>query len=258
MNKEPIGILVVGGAGRMGSRVVEIASREDGFTVQGIVDRRRLARDIGVPYFEDLEEALRSCGDAVVVDVSGPEEAGARIEAVAQAGRPLVEGTTGLDAEDELTEAARRVPVVVAPNFSPGIALLRRALREILGARGPGWDAAVLDRHHRFKKDRPSGTALLLQREIERARDAATAERARKEREAAGGRPVEVASFRQGGQVGEHTVYLTALEEELVLQHRAFDRGAFARGALLAAGFAAGAQAGMYDMDDVLGLRGGA
>ncbi len=163
-----------------------------------------------------------------------------RIRAVAGAGRPLVEGTTALDpsAESALTQAAERIPVVVAPNFSPGVALLRRVLDVVLGARGPEWEVGLLDRHHRMKKDAPSGTAKLLVRGME----------------SHGGSAVQVAAFRQGGVVGEHSVFLAADAEELVFTHRAMSREAFARGALLAASFAAQAAPGRYGMDAVLGF----
>ena len=136
--------------------------------------------------------------------------------------------------------ASRRVAVVRAPNFSPGVALLRRALAAVLTARGPTWDTAILERHHRTKLDAPSGTAKLLAETVC----------------AATGVEPEVASFRQGGVVGEHVVHLAAGDEELAFMHRAFSRGAFARGAVLAAAFARGARPGLYGMDDVLGLTG--
>ena len=229
-------IIVVGAAGRMGGTIVELAG-EEGIEVAARVDRGAPA---GAPgWFAALESALAARPDGVVVDVSSPEGATARVDAVRAAGRPLVEGTTALGSEAEaaLSRAAETVAVVVAPNFGPGIALLRRALGDILAAAGPRWDVAILDRHHRMKQDAPSGTAKLLAR-------------------AAGDRGVEasVASFRQGGVVGEHAVHLSADDEELVLTHRAFSRRAFARGALLAARFAAEAAPGRYGMDDVLGL----
>jgi 4-hydroxy-tetrahydrodipicolinate reductase len=228
-------IIVIGAAGRMGSTIVDMAG-EDGFEVAARVDRRAPAGEAG--WFPEVAEALAAVPGAVVLDVSSPDDAEARVEAVRRAGRPLVEGTTALGSEVEaaLNRAAGEIPVVVAPNFGPGIALLRRALGEILSAAGPRWDVAILDRHHRMKRDAPSGTAKLLAR-------------------AAGDRGVEaqVASFRQGGVVGEHAVHLSADDEELVLTHRAFSRRAFARGALLAARFAASAGPGRYGMDDVLG-----
>ncbi len=242
-----VDLLIVGGGGRMGRAIVEACGTEEGCRVAAVCERRSGAAPPEIAAFPDLAEALNAAPDAVVVDVSAAEGAAARIGAVAAAGRPLVEGTTGFAAEDALSDAARRIPVVVAPNFSPGIALLCRALSDVLGAAGPRWDTAVLDRHHRMKRDAPSGTARLLERVIREAGG--------REPEA-DGTPATTASFRQGGLVGEHHVFLTSGEEELVFTHRAFNRLAFARGALLAARFAAQAPPGRYGMDHVLGLTG--
>jgi 4-hydroxy-tetrahydrodipicolinate reductase len=175
----------------------------------------------------------------VVLDFSSADGAAERIRTVAESGSPLVEGTTALDAAAAaaLRAAAVRVAVVEAPNPSPGIALLAEALTRILGRPGAAWDVALTDRHHRHKKDAPSGTALFLARLIAGAT----------------GREPTIASYRQGGVVGEHTVHLSGLEEELVLTHRALERSVFARGALLAAAFAQTAAPGHYGMGDVLG-----
>jgi 4-hydroxy-tetrahydrodipicolinate reductase len=238
-------LLIIGGGGRMGGAIVDAAGAESDLRVAAVCERRPGVAPAGVPAHATLDGALEAAPRAVVVDVSSPAGAAERIAAVAAAGRPLVEGTTGFEAEEALIAAAERVALVVAPNFSPGVALLGRALSEVLRAAGPRWDAAVLDRHHRMKRDAPSGTARLLERTIRRARGDAGPD--------ADETPL-TASFRQGGLVGEHHVFLTSGEEELVFTHRAFNRLAFAHGALLAARFAAQAPPGLYGMDHVLGL----
>jgi 4-hydroxy-tetrahydrodipicolinate reductase len=230
----------------MGRAVLEAAGEDERFRVAAAMDVDPPDNDLpGKPaFFTRVEDALASVSPGVVaVDISSPRDAVQRIRTIAGANCPLVEGTTALggDAERALAEAADRIAVVVAPNLSPGIALLRRALRAVLTAEGVDWDIGVLDRHHRMKKDAPSGTARLLEESI---RSAAKTDDAR----------IEVASFRQGGVVGEHSVHLSGPEEELVLAHRAFSRGVFARGALLAAAFAATATPGSYSIDDVLEL----
>jgi 4-hydroxy-tetrahydrodipicolinate reductase len=229
----------------MGRAILEAATRSEAARVAGVVGRRAERPEglhSSMAYTNDLRAALKAEEEGVVVDVSGAEGAAGRIEQVASAGRPLVEGTTGLDAPalDALAAAAARIAVVEAPNLSPGVALLGRALRAILAARGPAWDAAILDRHHRAKRDAPSGTARLLARILA---------------EGGAGRPA-VASFRQGGVMGEHAVHLSGDDEELVLVHRALSRRAFAEGALLAAAFARTAPPGRYGMDEVLGFAG--
>jgi 4-hydroxy-tetrahydrodipicolinate reductase len=239
-----MGQVLVIGAGRMGQALVEMAPSH-GMRVEGLV-RRRDAPDPrpAPPVFTDLDQALAACPQAVVLDFSSASSAAARIDRIAAAGRPLVEGTTGLDGEADraLSEASTRIPVVVAPNTSPGIALVLEALEVLLRSEGAGWDAALLDRHHRHKKDAPSGTAKVLASAI---RDLT-------------GKDPEIASYRQGAVVGEHVVYLSGAEEEIVLSHRALSRKVFARGALIAARFAASTSPGRYSMRDVLRWRRGA
>lgn len=237
-------IAVIGGAGRMGRAVLSALDEMPGMGRPVAVDRQEPADSLpgNTMLVKRLEDALNLSSEGIAIDVSLAEGGAARVRAIARAGWPLVEGTTGLDAETEvaLLEASRRVAVVRAPNFSPGVALLRRALAVVLAARGPDWDMAILDRHHRAKRDAPSGTAKSLAETLR----------------AATGIDPEVASFRQGGLVGEHVVHLVGKDEELAFTHRAFSRGAFARGAVLAAAFAGRAQPGLYGMDDVLGLVG--
>ncbi len=241
MNESRV-IVVIGGAGRMGRAVLTVLAETPGVGRAVAVDRAESSDSLpgNVLLVKQLGDALNLASEGVAIDVSLAEGAADRVRAVARAGWSLVEGTTGLDAEADgvILDASRLVAVVRAPNFSPGVALLRRALAAVLAARGPRWDAAILDRHHRAKRDAPSGTAKLLAETVR----------------AATGVDPQVASFRQGGVVGEHAVHLAAGDEELVFAHRAFSRGAFARGAVLAADFAREARPGLYSMDDVLGL----
>jgi 4-hydroxy-tetrahydrodipicolinate reductase len=235
--------LVVIGAGRMGRAVLVAASRDPGIAVHAVVRRRPEAERLpdGIPCLGDVDAALARAAAGVVVDVAPGTGASDRIARVARAGWALVEGATGLDsgAEAALTEASRRVAVVVAPNLSPGAALQRRLLRVLAEAREPGWEAGILDRHHAGKRDAPSGTARLLAEIL------------------APWGEVPVVSLRQGGVVGEHTVHAAGTEEEIVLTHRVFSRSVFAAGALRAARFAAAAAPGRYVMEDVLRSEGG-
>lgn len=234
--------LVLLGAGRMGRAVAAAAAVSPDFEVAAVVARS----GGGDPFpddparYENATAALAAGMPATVaVDFTRAEAVAAHAEACAAAGTPLVEGTTGLDeaARTAVRRAAERIPVVLAPNLSPGIAVLRRFLAEV-GGSGLGWEATLLERHHRHKLDTPSGTARLLGRAW---------------MEAAGSEP-PIVSLRQGEIVGEHTVWLGGEEEELVLTHRALDRSLFARGALRAAAWAATAESGVHTMEDVLGL----
>jgi 4-hydroxy-tetrahydrodipicolinate reductase len=239
MTGRPVSVLVLGG-GRMGRAILETALADPRVHIAGLVVRRMPDDPLpGAPAaYLHLTDALTAAPRAVVLDFSSPVDAGSRIRTVAERGHPLVLGTTGLDAalDQSIDEAGSRIPVVVAPNTSVGVFLLRQAIQAVAPALSLGWDAGIVDRHHRAKKDAPSGTAKLLERQLKNA----------------GAERVEVVSLRQGSVVGEHAVHLAGPDEELIFIHRAQSRHAFAAGALLAARFAAQAAPGRYGMDDVL------
>lgn len=171
-------------------------------------------------------------------------------------------GTTGLDAGQraKLQEAARDIPVLHAANFSLGVAVLARALREAAAAL-PDWDLEIIEAHHARKVDAPSGTALALGRAAADARGQEFDEACVLSREGqVGARPdgaIGFASIRAGDIVGEHTALLATKGERLELSHRATDRAIFARGALAAAAWLAGKPAGAYRIDDVISARSG-
>jgi 4-hydroxy-tetrahydrodipicolinate reductase len=172
----------------------------------------------------------------------------------------MVIGTTGLDAATRaaLERAAERVPVVYAPNYSQGINALYFLAGRAAELLGPSFDAEIVEMHHRYKMDAPSGTAVRL------AEVVATAKRLDAERAIrhgrsgqVGERPLEevgVLALRGGDVVGEHTLYLVGDGERIELTHRATDRLIFARGAVRAAHWVVGRSAGLYDMIDVMGI----
>ena len=198
----------------------------------------------------------------VVVDFTNASAAQAHATAVAAAGCAWVLGTSGLQLEDEaaVARAAEAVPVVYAANFSAGVVLLLD-LAERLGASLPAetYDAEILEMHHRHKVDAPSGTALALGRAAAAGRGVALEDVRESGRDGQVGarRPgaIGFASLRGGEVAGEHTLFFTAAHEQIALTHRAFDRAAFAAGAVRAAGWVAGRPAGLYGMAHVLGLR---
>lgn len=237
---EDLTLVVLGGGGRMGRAVLAAAADDPSVRIAGALVRADPGDLPGTPRVHTgIAEALNASPGAVAVDFTTPVAAVRHLEEAAATGHPVVMGTTGLGEAGEraVAAASARIPVVEAPNTSAGIALLGAALRVLEPGRSLGWSASVLDRHHRGKRDAPSGTARLMEGILSEA-----------------GWQVQVASFREGGVIGEHTVHLTGDDEELVLVHRAFSRGVFARGALLAARFAAGASPGRYGMADVLGI----
>lgn len=193
----------------------------------------------------------------VVIDFSSPDGFDAALAHCESHGVALVSGTTGIDASQRkrLDAAAARIPVLYASNFSLGIAVLTRLLRDA-AATLTDWDLEILEAHHARKTDAPSGTALALGHAAAAARQQDFDEVAVLSREGQVGARAEgaigFASIRAGDIVGEHTAILATSGERLELSHRATDRAIFARGALHAAAWLVCRPPGAYSLDDVL------
>lgn len=208
---------------------------------------------------DDFAAALSGC-DAVIDFTHAPVTA-AVAEACADAGKPLVIGTTGHDDAQRATIAAcaKRIPIVFAPNFSVGVNTLfwlTQKAAEILGA---GFDLEVVEMHHRLKKDSPSGTARRLAEILADVRELSYAKDVRHGREGMIGErtktEIGMHAIRGGDVVGDHTVIYANVGERLELTHKASSRDTFANGALRAAQWVATRAPGLYDMQDVLGLK---
>jgi 4-hydroxy-tetrahydrodipicolinate reductase len=255
--KKGIGIAGIGG--RMGNVLAEEVVAA-GALLAGGVDRAGVDGPAGVKRFADIA-ALAAASD-VVLDFTHASTAAGHARALAAAGTAYVLGTTGLSADDEaaVAEAAKRIAVVYAPNFSPGVNLLL-ALAERMAAALPAdtYDAEIMEMHHRQKVDAPSGTALGMGRAVAKGRGVELADVMASGRDGQTGarRPGEIGfSAMRGGQVvGEHTLLFAAGTEHISLTHRAFDRRAFATGAVRAALWTVGKPPGLYSMMDVLGMR---
>ncbi|HTQ31517.1 MAG TPA: 4-hydroxy-tetrahydrodipicolinate reductase [Opitutaceae bacterium] len=242
----PLTILLHGAKGRMG-RAVAAAAPEMDVAIGATVDAG-----------DSLAGAFKGCD--VVVDFSSPGATAQLLEVAVGQRKPVVIGTTGHEAAEKkkLLALAARVPCVWTGNFSIGVNLLFALTRQAARVLDANYDAEVIEMHHRFKKDAPSGTAARLLEIImeERRLNASALRHGRSgltgERTA---REVGVHSLRGGDVVGDHTVIFAALGERLELAHKASDRGIFARGALRAAQWVAGRPPGVYDMQDVLGLK---
>jgi 4-hydroxy-tetrahydrodipicolinate reductase len=245
----------------MGREVARVALEDESFElVGGVVEAQ--APDLGA----DLGE-LCSWGRAGVgatkeppagadalVEFTTPE---ATVEHLGY-GRPVVIGTTGLSDEQlaRVEEAAGNVPIVLAPNMSLGVNLVREVVRELTEKLGAGYDVEIVEAHHRNKVDAPSGTALLLARAAAEGRDRDLDEISvygREGRSPRGEGEIGIHALRGGAVVGEHRVIFYGLGEEVEVAHRALSRRTFATGALRAARFVAGAPPGLYSMRDVLG-----
>lgn len=263
--------IVVGAAGRMGARLVTLIKEAPGMTLVGAIEspgHPALGHDageqagcgrIGVPLTTDLGSALQD--GQVVIDFSAPSATLKNLRQVVQHRRAIVVGTTGFVGQelDEFTELARQVPCVFSPNMSVGVNVLFKVLGEIARTLGEEYDIEVVEAHHRLKKDAPSGTALRLaevvasamSRELAQvgvyARHGIIGERTRKE--------IGIQTLRAGDIVGDHTVLFGGIGERIEVTHRAHSRDAFASGAVRAAQWVAAQPPGIYDMQDVLGLR---
>ena len=252
------GIGILGVSGRMGRMLVAEAARA-GLPLAGGCDRPDAELPAGVTGFPDAASLAAACD--VVIDFTHADAVAGHAQAVAAGGCAWVLGTTGLsaDAQEAVRDAATHVAVVQAANFSPGVTLLLETARR-LAASLPAeqYDAEILEMHHRQKVDAPSGTALALGEAVASGRGVALDAVREPARDGQTGArrtgAIGFASLRLGQVVGEHSVIFAASHEHLVLTHRAFDRAAFAAGAIRAAVWASGRAPGLYGMTDVLGM----
>ena len=227
-----IKIAVNGAAGRMGTRILALADASKEYSVAGAFDENGSGRVSA--------EALSKKGKGVLIDFSSPDGTLLALEAASGAGWGLVVGTTGLGGKVQraLSEARREIPIVYSANMSVGINLVLELLKLVSSKLPKGFAVKITEAHHVHKKDAPSGTALML---------SAAAQKAMRSRQ-----KIDIQSIREGEIVGDHTVLFSGPAETIEITHRAQSRDAFARGALLAARFAASAKPGLYSMADVL------
>lgn len=239
-------IALIGARGRMG-HAITTAATEAGAVVASAID-------VG----DDLAAGIRQAD--VIIDFSSHKISAEVVKLAVAFNRPLVMGTTGHPADEKkhLLSQVAKVPAVWSGNYSVGVNLLFALTRRAASVLGSDYDAEVVEMHHRFKKDAPSGTAarlleiILEERKLSagalrHGREGITGERTSTE--------VGIHSLRGGDVVGDHTVMFAALGERLELTHKASDRGIFARGAVRAAQWVVGKTPGVYDMQDVLGLK---
>ncbi|WP_432764802.1 4-hydroxy-tetrahydrodipicolinate reductase [Halobaculum limi] len=249
-------VAVTGAGGRMGREVIEAAADRDDVTVTLAVNRSPVDAVAGVDVADaaKLPELLAESDPDVLVDFTGPDSSVEYVAAAAEAGVACVVGTTGFTEAQEtaLADAAASVPVLRASNFSRGIAALRRAVSAAAAAL-PGYDVEVTETHHNGKVDAPSGTALTLLDDVEEARPDLSDHVHGREGDAPRTEgEIGVHARRAGDIAGEHEVLLAGDENVLELTHRAGSRRVFAAGALDAAAWLAGRNAGTYDFTEVL------
>ena len=262
MASQPLSVGIHGASGRMGTRLIQLIQGDPTLTLGAAIGRAGhpgLGSDVGPivglgPIGVTLESELAAKVD-VMVDFSSPVATLALAEVCAGSGTPLVVGTTGFEPEQRaaLEKFAGRIALLVSPNTSRAVNLLMKLVGEAARALGEAADIEVVERHHRLKKDAPSGTALRLaevaakaigREQFTHGRHGLVGERPRGE--------IGIHALRTGDNPGEHTVVFGLMGECLELSHRALNRDGFARGALDCARFLAGKPAGSYTMSDVL------
>jgi 4-hydroxy-tetrahydrodipicolinate reductase len=261
-------LAINGAAGRMGQRLVCLAREDADLTLGAALEASTspaIGRDVGevcglgplgVTVRPDLPLEQRI---DVVLDFSAPAGTMSALAVCLQRRLPLVVATTGHTPEQraDIEEAAHDIALLMAPNMSLSVNVLFELVRQagrLLA--GKDFDVEIIERHHRYKKDAPSGTALhfarivqeaMGQQEVRHGREGLLGERPRQE--------IGMHALRVGDNVGEHSIIFSTLGETLELTHKGHTRDSYARGALLAARFLAGKPAGRYTMEDVLGLR---
>jgi 4-hydroxy-tetrahydrodipicolinate reductase len=248
---------IAGLSGRMGKLLAEEAQKAGMAVVGGTSRTPDPASDIA--HFADVAALAAACD--VLIDFTNAATVAGHARAVAAGGCAWVLGTSGLSAADEaaVAMAAQKVAVVYAPNFSPGVNLAL-ALAERMAAALPAdsYDAEIIEMHHRQKVDAPSGTAIGLGRAVARGRGVTLEDVMESGRNGHVGarKPgaIGFAALRGGQVVGEHTLIFAAGTEHIELTHRAYDRRAFATGAIRAAFWARAQNPGLYSMMDVLGM----
>ncbi|MGI8483613.1 MAG: 4-hydroxy-tetrahydrodipicolinate reductase [Thermomicrobiales bacterium] len=244
----PVRIGIVGIAGRMGRELVALATSDSAVTITGGTVRAASGMPFdGIPVFTDLTGLLPEVD--VLIDFSTPESSVATARQAADAGIPVVIGTTGLTPEqlDVLHEASSRIPVYYARNTAHGVNALQQVLPIIARALS-GYDIEIVEMHHRHKKDAPSGTALALAEAITAGLEANDPQHIYGREGYAPRQTGEIGfhSIRGGGNTGEHTIIFASDQEEIRISHRALSRGAFAAGAIRAAIDLVGKSPGWY------------
>ncbi len=242
---------IAGIRGRMGREIATVASNDPEVTVVGGLSRRADDAELGlngIPLFTEIRELLSAID--VLIDFSSPDFSVAAASGCADAGVPLVCGTTGLDERHmaEVRTASERVAIFHAANMSPGVNAALAVLPMLVRALHD-YDVEIVESHHRHKVDAPSGTALALAQALADASGGDLAGRVRHGREGAclrEDREIGIHAVRAGGNPGEHTVILTGDSEEIRLSHRAFSRASYAEGAVRAARLIVGQPPGWY------------
>ena len=263
--------VVTGVGGRMGGRVIALMAEVEGFELAGAVEApghpfvgQKVAEVLKVSKWEGVvvDDLTKVIPDAdVVIDFTIAKAALNHLRIAHDNHKPMVIGTTGFSAAErqELEELAKGIPVVLSPNMSVGVNLMLKLLKDVATVLGDDYDVEIFETHHRMKRDAPSGTALRMAEVIAQAsgRDLDKCAVYARRGDVGPRKPGEIGiqAIRAGDIVGEHTAIFAGLGERLEITHRCHSRDTFAKGALTAARWIIGKPNGLYDMQDVLGLK---
>ena len=263
-----INVIVCGGCGKMGSKVAQLIYQNKDMELIGIIESPShpgIGKDWGMSVGlgeteiivkDNLEEIIQNADQ--IVEFTNPRISLKHLEIVSKYKKAMIMGTTGFSSEEikKINKLAQGIPFLLSPNMSLGVNLLFKLVAETAAALNDDYDIEIVEAHHRFKKDAPSGTAKKLAQKIAKAkgvsldkvviygREGIIGERKRGE--------IGIHSIRSGDITGEHTVMFTALGERLELTHKAHSRDTFAYGTIQAIKFMGGKSPGFYEMKDVL------
>ena len=267
---QPLRVAVAGASGRMGRTLIEAIAAADDMVLAGALDVSTsptlgqdasafLGRTGAALVTADLRAGLANA--QVLIDFTRPEGTLAHLAVCRELGVKAVIGTTGFsDAQKtQIAEHAKHIAIVMAPNMSVGVNVVLKLLDMAARALNEGYDIEIVEAHHRHKVDAPSGTALKMGEVVAAALGRELSECAVYGREGVTGErdpsTIGFATVRGGDIVGDHTVLFAGIGERIEISHKASSRATFAQGALRAARFLAGHDKGLFDMNDVLGIR---
>ena len=234
-NSRKINLVIAGIAGRMGQEIVKVVAADPEWNLAGGIDRA--VSPVSSRVESDPGEYQKK-GVDVVIDFSSPALFRDVLDWCVANKRPFVSGTTGLTKDDfqKLKTASKKTAVLWAPNMSLGIAMFGELIKKVAALEG--FDFQVEEFHHRHKKDKPSGTAILLQDVLKAS---------------AKNEVPDPVSIRGGGIFGIHRLYCMSPDETLTIEHVALNRSVFAKGAVSAAKWLSGQRPGLYELKDTLG-----
>ncbi len=263
-------IIVSGASGRMGQRIIRLGLNDKNITIGGVFEQQGhplIGTDIGsqigagktnLIIMSDLSSVVDK-GD-VIIEFTNPGATLDHLKTALKYKKKMVIGTTGLSTieQESIKEASQQIAIVFAPNMSVGVNLLFKLSHLVTSTLGQDYDVEIVETHHKFKKDAPSGTANEIARQVASARNIDLSDGAVYGRSGFCGErkkgAIGIHAVRGGDVVGEHTISFLGEGERIELTHRASSRDAFAKGSIVAAQFISNKKKGLFSMQDVLGI----